>query len=63
MEHPSVLRLASEYYVVAMRHRQEAVHAHHGCVLSTDGAGCAGGDHGLTSGSDSDVAVESLAAP
>ena len=46
-----------------MRHRQEAVHAHHGRVLITDGAESAGGDHGLTSGGDSDVAVESLAAP
>ena len=46
-----------------MRHRQEAVHAHHGRVLITDGAGCAGTDHGLTSCGDSDVAVESLVAP
>ena len=46
-----------------MGHRQEAVHAYHGCVLITDGAGCADGDHGVTSGGDSDVAVESLAAP
>ena len=43
---------------VAIRHRKEAVQAHHGHVLSTDCAGCVGGDHGLTSGGDSDVAVE-----